>query len=441
MTPRERLFALEQFGIKLGLDNILRILDALGHPEKRFQSVHVAGTNGKGSVTAMVERGLRSAGHGTGRYTSPHLNDIEERIAINGRAIDAAAFDATAAEVLSVVDRLRDQGGLESWPTFFEVTTAMAFLTFARERVDAAVVEVGLGGRFDATNTLTPAVSVITSIALDHERHLGSTIEAIAFEKAGIIKPNTPLVVGAMADSARSVILARATQLSAPVVAADSDVLVTSRTEAGRLTLDLRTPVGRYQDVTLALNGRHQLANAVVAVRTLEVCRERGLANAAADVRSGLAHVEWPARLEWLEVNPGRHVLVDAAHNPAGALALADYVRAAGVAPLPVVLAVMKDKDVAAMVRAIAPVTSVFVTTQVESPRCMPAAVLAQRVAHAAPEARVMSEPDPASALDSALRESPLAVVAGSIFLVGPLRAKLIARGAATTEPPVRPCG
>ena len=440
MTPRERLFALEQFGIKLGLDNIQRILEALGPPaSSAFQSVHVAGTNGKGSVTAMVERGLRSAGHTTGRYTSPHLNDIEERIAINGRPIDAAAFDAT--------DRRRPrhrrssctaEGTLESWPTFFEVTTAMAFMTFARERVDAAVVEVGLGGRFDATNILAPAVTAITSIAFDHERHLGSTLEAIAFEKAGIIKPDTPVVVGAMADAARRVIVTRAAQLGAPVVAADTDVRVSSRIEAGRASLDLRTPVDRYDDVMLALNGRHQIANAVVAVRTLEVCRERGLAN---DCR------RYQERIGGRRVagTPGMagtrtaDVMSSSMRRTTrrALLALADYVRAAGVAPLPVVMAVMKDKDVDAMVRAIAPVASAFVTTQIESPRCLPAAVLAERVAHAVREARVMSDANPESALDLALRENPRALVAGSIFLVGPLRAKLIARGAAPTDLPV----
>ena len=140
MTPRERLFALEQFGIKLGLENIRRILDALDHPEQRFPSVHVAGTNGKGSVTAMVERGLRSAGYRTGRYTSPHLNDIEERIAIDGQSIDSATFDSTAAEVLAAVDGLRNRGILESWPTFFEVTTAIAFATLARQAKSAARV-------------------------------------------------------------------------------------------------------------------------------------------------------------------------------------------------------------------------------------------------------------------------------------------------------------
>jgi dihydrofolate synthase/folylpolyglutamate synthase len=440
MTPRERLFALEQFGIKLGLDNIQRLLAALGHPERSFRSVHIAGTNGKGSVTAMVERGLRSAGHATGRYTSPHLNDIEERIAINGRPIAAEVFDATAADVLAVVERLRSDGTLESWPTFFEVTTAMAFVTFARQRVDAAVVEVGLGGRFDATNTVSPAVHAITSIAFDHERHLGSTLEAIAFEKAGIIKPETPVVVGSMADSARAVIAARAAQVRAPLIEADREVRVTSRMDAGATILDLETPVARYDDLHLALNGQHQIANAAVAVRILEVGRNRGLPNASRDVRTALVDVEWPARLEWLEVSPGRHVLVDAAHNPAGAHALADYLRSTGMAPLPLVLAVMKDKDMDAMIRELAPIVSGFVATQVDSPRCMSSSALAERVVQTVPDARVWQEPDPERALELALRQSPRAIIAGSIFLIGPLRAKLIARGAIPSKMAVKPC-
>ncbi len=436
MTPRERLFALEQFGIKLGLDNIHRILDALGHPERSFRSVHVAGTNGKGSVTAMVERGLRSAGHTTGRYTSPHLSDIEERIAVNGHPVEPGLFDATAADVLSVVERLRADGVLESWPTFFEVTTAMAFSIFARERVEAAVVEVGLGGRFDATNTLSPVASVITSIAFDHERHLGSTLDAIAFEKAGIIKPQTPVIVGAVSEPAREVIDKRAAEVQAPVVAADHDVQIVTTMDAGRARLDVQTPVARYETVRLALNGRHQVANAAVAVRTLEVCRERGLANTSGDIRSALEDVDWPARLEWLEVGRDRHVLVDAAHNPAGARALADYIRSTGMAPLPLVLAVMKDKDVDAMLRAVAPVVAVFVTTQIDSPRCLPAIALAERVKQTVPGARVLGDPDPERALDIAFQHSTHAVIGGSIFLIGPLRAKLIVRGAHRAELP-----
>ena len=176
MRPLERLFALEQFGIKLGLDNIRTLLAALGNPERTWRSIHIGGTNGKGSVAAMVERGLRAAGLRTGRYTSPHLDRIEERVAIDGTPVDRATFETVTAHVLSVVDEARANGTLAVSPTFFEVSTAVAFEIFRRHAVDVAIVEVGLGGRYDATNVLTPTIAAIASIAFDHERHLGTTL-------------------------------------------------------------------------------------------------------------------------------------------------------------------------------------------------------------------------------------------------------------------------
>jgi dihydrofolate synthase/folylpolyglutamate synthase len=218
MTPLERLFALEQFGIKLGLDNLRAILAALGHPERAWRSIHIAGTNGKGSVVAMVERGLRASGLKTGRYISPHLDVIEERVAINGEAIDRQTFTATTAVVFAAVDEATRAGTLTVVPTFFEVSTAVAFEVFRRAGVDVAVVEVGLGGRFDATNVLAPEVTAITSIALDHERHLGATLSEIAFEKAGIAKPGTPLVIGRLPDEAARRIAAVAATVGAPLI-------------------------------------------------------------------------------------------------------------------------------------------------------------------------------------------------------------------------------
>jgi dihydrofolate synthase/folylpolyglutamate synthase len=436
MSPRERLFALEHFGIKLGLDNIHLILDALERPQAAWQAVHVAGTNGKGSVTAMVERGLRAAGHHTGRYTSPHLNRIEERIAIDGRPIDSGTFDRAAADVLDVVDRLRAAGTLPAWPTFFEVTTAMAFEIFRRSGVEIAAVEVGLGGRFDATNVLAPAVTAIVSIALDHERHLGSTVAAIAFEKAGIIKPSTPVVVGELPGAARGVVVAQADLKRAPLIDAGRGLVASSELRRGRAAVVLRTPVAEYDHIVLGLNGAHQVGNAVVAARTLEVCRERGIASSPHDVVTALSDVEWPARLEWLRVDSGRHILIDAAHNPAGALALAEYLRSAGVAPLPVVLAVMQDKDVDAIVRALAPVAAWFVATEVKSPRCTSAVDLAARLAQVSPTAGVVTVPDAAQAAAVAIADSARAVVAGSIFLAGPSRARLLANGARPVNDP-----
>ena len=436
MTARARLFALERFGIKLGLDPIRRLLDALDRPHAAWRAVHVAGTNGKGSVTAMVERGLRAAGHRTGRYTSPHLDRIEERIAIDGAALDAARFDDLAADVLAVVDRLRASGALPAWPTFFEVTTAMAFEGFRRAGVDVAVVEVGLGGRFDATNVLTPDVAAITSIALDHERHLGATLAAIAGEKAGVIKPAVPVVVGDLPAAAHAVVAAAAGDAGAPLVGAGLNLVAATVLDRGRATVTLRTPVAAYPPITLGLNGGHQVANAVVAARTLEIGRERGLAAAPADIVTALSDVDWPGRLEWLRLEPDRHLLIDAAHNPAGAEALADYLRQAVVAPLPCVLAIMQDKDVDAIVRVLAPVVSAFIATEVASERATPAADLAGRIACACPMAPVSAVADADAAIARAFAGARRALIAGSIFLVGPARARLLARGATPAAKP-----
>lgn len=437
MTPRERLFALEQFGIKLGLENILALVTALDRPDRAWASVHVAGTNGKGSVTAMIERGLRAAGHRTGRYTSPHLAHIEERIAIDGQPIDRATFDRATSDVLNEVDRLQGTGMLATSPTFFEVTTAVAFEIFRRRNVSVGIIEVGLGGRFDATNVIVPRVSAITSIALDHERHLGRTLSQIAAAKAGIIKSGVPVVVGAMPDVARDVIVEEARKAGAPCLSAGLEHIDASQLEEGRAVVRLRTPARRYPALTLGLNGAHQIANAVVAARTLEMCADRGLNSRAEDVVTALSDVEWPARLEWLRTEAHQHVLIDAAHNPAGAAALADYVASANVGPLPLVLAVMKDKDIDAILRALAPVASRFVATEVDSPRALRSSDLAARITRVIPTAPVASCADWDDALALALAEGRRACVTGSIFLAGPLRARLVERGAVTIDRPV----
>ncbi len=198
MDPLAYLFGLEQFGIKFGLDNISAIVARLGHPELAFASVHIAGTNGKGSVTAMVDATLRAAGHRSARYTSPHLVDLAERFVIDGRPVDHDALVAAVADVRDVVDGLRADGALDVQPTFFEVTTAVAFELFRRAGVEVAVLEVGLGGRLDATNVVSPLATAITSIAFDLQLYLGTTLREIALEKAGIIKPGVPVVVGAL---------------------------------------------------------------------------------------------------------------------------------------------------------------------------------------------------------------------------------------------------
>lgn len=413
MTALERLFALELFGIKLGLENIRILLDALGHPETAWRSVHIAGTNGKGSVAAMVERGFRAAGLHTGRYTSPHLNTIEERVALDGTPVDSLVFAAVTADVLAVMDECLKRGALTVSPTFFEVSTAIAFEIFRRSKVDVAVVEVGLGGRFDATNVLTPEVTAITSIAFDHERHLGHTLSAIAFEKAGIAKRNVPLVCGRVPAEAAATIAQVASEVGAPVIDAHA-------TTADR----------EYPPLKLALAGQHQLENAAVAVSILETWSVMVAHIPTEAIVTGLTDCEWPARLEWIRLPGGADLLIDAAHNPNGALALAAYLRDAAVAPVPIVFAVMEDKDVAGMIGALAPVASMFVATTVPHKRAKPAAALAEAIRRVAPSTKVEVEESPDAAVALAVAGQARAVAAGSIFLIGPLRARLLAAGA-----------
>ncbi|MEW6320719.1 MAG: cyanophycin synthetase [Acidobacteriota bacterium] len=424
MTPRDRLASLEHFGIKLGLDTIGRLLAALGSPHRAWTPVHVAGTNGKGSVTAMVERALRAAGHRTGRYTSPHLHRLEERFAIDGAEVRPEELDAVLADVFAVVDRLRADGAMAHWPTYFEATTAAAFELFRRAGVGCAVIEVGLGGRFDATNVLDPIATCITTIAFDHERHLGRTLAAIAGEKAGIARPGVPMVAGRLPADALAAVAARCADVGAPLTLAHDGVALEIRMVEGRHVARFRTPRHAYPETMLALAGRHQVDNAVVALRLLETCDEAGLAAGPEARVTGLAAAEWPARLEWVATAGGR-VLLDAAHNPAGAAALAAYLADAGLGPLPVVLAIMADKDVEGIVAAVAPGASRIVASEVPSPRCLRAAELAARARAVVPQLPVDAEPDPMAAVARALAEGGRAAVAGSIFLVGPLRARL----------------
>lgn len=412
MTPLERLFALEQFGIKLGLENIRAILDALGHPERSYRAIHIAGTNGKGSVAAMVERGLRAAGLRTGRYTSPHLDRIEERVALDGQPVDRPTFEAVTEHVLDVIDAAVEARALTVTPTFFEVSTAIAFEIFKRAGIDVAIVEVGLGGRYDATNVLTPTITAITSIAFDHERHLGHTLGEIAFEKAGIAKRGVPLVIGRLPREAAARITKVAREAEAPVF--DAHATTTDR---------------KYPPLTLALPGRHQLENAAVAVAILE--RWSALVGHVSTeaIVTGLTQCEWPGRLEWLRLPPQGELLIDAAHNPAGAMALASYLQDTGSRPLPFVFAAMADKDLINMIAPLKPVASAFLATSVPHARARTADQLAAELRRmvAVPVEAFVS---PVAAVARALELSRRAVACGSIYMIGPLRARLIDAGA-----------
>jgi dihydrofolate synthase/folylpolyglutamate synthase len=415
---RDWLSSLETVGIKLGLAQISALLNALDHPQRAFRSLTIAGTNGKGSVAAMVERGLRAAGERTGRYTSPHLIAVEERVAIDGHAITAARFDDCANRV-----RLAAQA-LPAPPSYFEATTALALLAFRDAGVTTAVLEVGLGGRLDATNVVDAPIAVITAIALDHQEYLGDTLEAIATEKAGIIKPGARVIVGRNTDAVVGTVRGVAAAASAAVTAAPDGVAVNAEVDARGAWLTLRTPTRDYGRVRLGLAGRHQIDNAVTAVCTLETCAAAGwIDDSPESVRTALADVEWPARLEWCRDHT-TDVLIDGAHNPAGAAAVTSFLQEMVPGPVPIVIGVMRDKHAAGIVEALAPVASVFVATSATSPRALPADQLAA-LCGAVADVRVLTCANPRSALDAASGLGAPVVVAGSLYLAGEARAGL----------------
>ena len=442
--PLTYLLGLEQIGIKFGLENIRTLVDRLGHPERAFRSIHVAGTNGKGSVTAMLDTALRAAGHRSGRYTSPHLVDLTERFVIDGRRVETAAFAAAVGDVRQAIEELRATGALQVQPTFFEVTTAVAFELFRRAGVDTAVVEVGMGGRLDATNVITPVASAITSIAFDHQKYLGSTLRDIAREKAGIIKPGVPVVVGDLAPEALAAIEDAAREQGAEVIRASEGVTIEAvrttpetpatvrpnpdtagkgsvgvRLQRDLSTVRLRTPTRDYGEIDLALAGSHQVANALVAVRVLEVVDAHGVAVPRDAVVKGLASVSWPGRIDRRVLPDGRELILDAAHNPAGAAALAAYLAGEAGPKLPLVFAAMRDKDVGGMFLALLPAVGAVFVTQASNPRTTDLDVLAHHARIVAPNLPVKIEPSLDEALDAAWRISRRIVVAGSIFLVG----------------------
>ncbi len=425
MSALDYIFRLEQFGIKLGLGNIRALSAALGNPHQAFQSAIVAGTNGKGSVTAMVDRALQAAGHRSARYTSPHLARVEERFTIDGDDITRGALDAAAERVVAAIQGLLARGDLAVPPTFFEATTAVAFEAFRAARVEIAVLEVGLGGRLDATNVAEPLAAAITSIERDHEQQLGHSLEEIAFEKAGVIKPHAPVVVGPLAEAPRAVIAGIAAERDAPLIDALDGVRWSAPLDGDRRRLTLATPAREYPPMPLALRGQHQVANAIVAVRLLEALESRGVRIGADAIAAGLTTVRWPGRLEWI-VAEGGTLLLDAAHNPAGARTLAAYLGELGGAPLPLVFAAVKDKDVRGMLDALLPAISRVIVTQAPTPRAQRATEIVALIRAVAPAMDAVVEPDPLKAVRAALTGSARAVVAGSIFLIGDVRARLV---------------
>ena len=459
LTYAEALRSLEargRFGIRLGLGRVRALLHELGDPQLGVRGALVAGTNGKGSVIALAGSALRAAGYRVGETPKPHLVTYRERIVVDGRPIAPDAFAALAASVLPLADRVSRRLGP---PTEFELLTAMMFRHFAASSLDVALVEVGLGGRLDATHAWDGGVAVLTNVDLDHTDRLGTTIEAIAREKAAIIERGDRAVTGAV-EPALAIVRRRCRRLGVPLIEAPSAELL------GWDRDRLRVRLAGLGEVEVGLRGRHQAANVAVADALLDALEAAGIATVPpAARREGYATARWPGRLELVEVDDAagapREVLLDGAHNPAGAAALAaalDDLRpylgggarsawSAGGAlsglggttpgtrqaplPLTVVWASMADKDVEGTVGAVAASRALagatIVCTAVDTPRALDAVALAAVWRRRRPDATIRTAANPAAALDIALEagRGPV-IVAGSLYLVGAARARLI---------------
>lgn len=405
----------EVLAMKLGLETIRLLSRELGSPHEAFPAIHIAGTNGKGSTAAMTEAILRAAGCRTGLYTSPHLLSITERMRVDGEPIPQDQFARLATQVRMAGERLVEQGLLPAPPTFFEQVTAIGYLWFAGQRVDLAVLEVGMGGRLDATNICRPVVTAITPVGLDHQQYLGETIAAIAGEKAGIIKAGIPVVVAPQEPPARAVIMARAVECDAPVIEGQVTAELVRRTVDLRQWVEFQCGLGSF-DACLSLRGDHQRVNAATAVAVIEALVSRGWTVGTDAITSGLEQTFWPGRLDLRSGPAGRPLLIDGAHNQAGAAVLRDFlVSYCADRPLTLIFGAMRDKDVAEMTSRLFPIFKTIVLTGIDNPRALDPAEISTA-------ANVERAPDIAAALELAAPLTPrtgLIVVAGSLYLVG----------------------
>jgi dihydrofolate synthase/folylpolyglutamate synthase len=428
LTYRQAVAALTErgrFGISLGLERVERLMDEVGHPERSLRGALVGGTNGKGSVVALARSVLSLAGLRVGTMPKPHLVTYRERIAIDGDPISPAEFAGAIERVLPAIDRVAADVGP---PTEFEALTAAAITELAGRDVDVAIVEVGMGGRLDATNVLDLGVAAVTNVQRDHEAHLGHTLGAIGGEKAAIIKPGNLAVTGASGRGLRP-ILDRCAALGVPLRRAGprQPYRATLR-QAGwdGIVVDARTPSRRLDGLRVGLLGAHQAENAAVALALLEAMDERwGLGLDEDAVRAGMAGARWPGRLELLDgtrVGLGR-VLLDGAHNPAGAAALARALGDLGLRRPTIVFGAMRGKKVRDVLRALAPLDPRFVFTRVEDAGALMPSELARAWRQIGGRGGVTA-PTPERALRSA--DGDPVVVAGSLYLVGAVRGMIV---------------
>jgi dihydrofolate synthase/folylpolyglutamate synthase len=409
---------------KFDLENILVLAERLVRPDRAYPSAHIAGTNGKGSTAAFLESILRHAGFRTGLNTSPHLERINERIRIAGEEISDDAFADVLTRIQSITEELLAAGKLRAHPTYFECVTAIAFQYFAEQRVEFGVFEVGLGGRLDATNILTPVVSVITRIDFDHENFLGHSLREIAAEKAGILKPSVRVVLAEQRPEAREVVLARAKELRSPVIETSSAYEIDRESmQDGCVRARIREVSSGWEiDLAPRLPGRFQLQNAMNAVAAARLLRGRGFRISGNDIAEGIAGTVWPGRIEKLQSHPD--VYLDGAHNPSAARELAKFWEE-NFADRKIYLlyGALRDKAVDEVAGLLFPFAAEVIFTEPRTSRAISAAQLAEIASHHAAQSAMIADAE--QALDYALSKAApgdAVFITGSLYLVGQLR-------------------
>jgi dihydrofolate synthase/folylpolyglutamate synthase len=404
------------------LDRVATVMELLGDPQRSFRVIHLTGTNGKTSTTRMIEALCREHGLRTGRFTSPHLHSMRERIAVDGEPVSAEVLVETWDEVAPIIDLVDARSAADGGPrmTFFEVLVVLAYAVFADAPVDVAVVEVGMGGRWDATNVADGDVAVVTPIDIDHTHFLGSTVEEIAAEKAGIVKPGAVLVTAAQDPAVAEILTERVEEVGARRYAADEGFGVVSREVAlGGQLLGIRGLAGEYDEVFLPLHGEHQAANAALALVAVEAFLGGGERRLDPDVvRAGFAAVTSPGRLEVVRRSPT--ILVDAAHNPHGAAALRDALADAfSFARLVGIVAIFADKDAGAMLELLEPALDHVVVTRNSSPRSMNVARLGEIAAGIFGAERVSVVPALPDAIEEAVTLAEAEGLGGGVVATG----------------------
>lgn len=409
---------------KFDLENITILAERLGRPDRAYPTAHIAGTNGKGSTAAFLESILRHAGFKTGLNTSPHLEKINERIRVNGEEISDDAFAETFTRIQALNEELLAAGRLRAHPTYFECVTAIAFEYFARERVDFGIFEVGLGGRLDATNILTPVVSIITRVDFDHENFLGHSLAEIAAEKAGILKPGVPVILGEQRPEALDVICARAGEMGCPVTETGTAFRLEKEWMENGCSRARVTENASGWSIELApqLPGKFQIQNSLSAVAAARYLQNRGYRISDDSIVHGIAEAIWPGRLEKLQLGP--EVYLDGAHNPSAARELAAFLEQnlAG-RKIWLVFGALRDKAVDEIAGVLFPHAAEVIFTQPRTTRAISVAQLAEISSHHAAHFTIIPEPEAAleHALDRATPHDAI-VVAGSLYLVGQLR-------------------